>query len=75
MEAIRQFIEVKDNSIKVILPKEFTFKRVEVIILPSDEELSDETKAILDSRLKDYCENPDDVEDFEALLDELENKL
>lgn len=75
MEAIRQFIEVKDNSFKVILPKEFTSKRVEVIILPSDEELSEETKAMLDSRLKDYYENPDDAEDFEALLDELENKL
>jgi hypothetical protein len=38
MNAIRQFIEVKDNSFNVVLPKDFTAQRVEVIILPSDVE-------------------------------------
>ena len=36
MEAIRQFIEVKNNSFNVVLPKGFTAKTVEVIIMPSE---------------------------------------
>jgi hypothetical protein len=38
MNAIRQFIEVKDNSFNVVLPQDFKAQRVEVIILPSDAE-------------------------------------
>ena len=75
MEAIRQVITVKDNSFQVTLPKGFNAKRVEVIIFPSDDELSEDTKAQLDERLKDYNENPEDVMDFDALLDEIENRL
>ena len=36
MNAIRQFIEVKNNSFNVVLPKGFTAKTVEVIIMPSE---------------------------------------
>ena len=36
MNAIRQFIEVKNNSFSVVLPEGFTASRVEVIIIPSD---------------------------------------
>ena len=36
MNAIRQFIEVKNNSFSVVLPEGFTASRVEVIILPSE---------------------------------------
>ncbi len=38
-------------------------------------EISDETKKMLDNRLKDYLENPNDVSDFDALLDELEQEI
>ena len=38
MNAIRQFIEVKNNSFSVVLPEGFTASRVEVIILPSEVE-------------------------------------
>jgi len=38
MKAIRQFIEVKNNSFQVTLPEGFTASRVEVIILPSEVE-------------------------------------
>lgn len=38
-------------------------------------ELSDETKALLDSRLNDYLQNPNEVNDFDLLLDELEQEL
>ena len=40
-----------------------------------DFELSDESKNMLDSRLNDYLNNPNDVADFDQLLDELENEL
>lgn len=38
-------------------------------------ELSQETKNMLDVRLNDYLKNPNDVHDFDVLLDELESKL
>lgn len=38
MKAIRQFVEVKNNSINVLLPASFNASRVEVIIFPSEKE-------------------------------------
>lgn len=38
MEAIKQIIDVENQTFTVVLPKEFTAKRVEVIILPSEPE-------------------------------------
>ena len=38
MNAIRKFIEVKNNTFTVVLPDGFTASRVEVIILPSEVE-------------------------------------
>ena len=77
MEAIRKFIEVKNNTFNVVLPKDFTAKTVEVIIMPSVENYSipEWHKEIIDQRLKDYKENPDNVTDFDAFCDELENDL
>ena len=40
MNAIRQFIEVKNNSFNVVLPKGFTSKTVEVIIMATVENYS-----------------------------------
>jgi hypothetical protein len=40
-----------------------------------DFELSQETKKMLDTRLNDYLKNPNDVQDFDVLLDELESKI
>lgn len=40
-----------------------------------DFELSQETKNMLDTRLNDYLKNPNDVQDFDALLDELERGI
>ena len=34
MEAIRKYVTVKNNSIQLILPKEYNTRQVEVIILP-----------------------------------------
>ena len=36
-------------------------------------EISVNTKKMLDNRLADYLQNPHDVQDFDALLDELEH--
>jgi hypothetical protein len=41
----------------------------------SNFELSQETKNMLDTRLNDYLKNPNDVQDFDALLDELERGI
>jgi hypothetical protein len=78
MNAIRQFVEVKNHTFTIVLPDDFDASNVEVIILPKQQnkiELSDETKSLLDSRLHDYMQNPDEVNDFDLLLDELEQEL
>lgn len=78
MNAIRQFVEVKNHTFTIVLPDDFDASNVEVIILPKQQnkiELSDETKVLLDARLNDYLQNPDEVNDFDLLLDELEQEL
>lgn len=78
MNAIRQFVEVKNHTFTVVLPDDFDANTVEVIILPKQQnkiEFSDETKALLDARLNDYAQNPDEVRDFDLLLDELQQEL
>ncbi len=57
MNAIRQFVEVKDHSFNVSLPKDFTAKSVEIIIIPNHAEndffeLSDLQKKTLDKALE-----------------------
>ena len=55
MNAIRQFIEVKDHSFHVSLPKDFNAKSVEIIIIPNENEdffeVSEEQKKVLDKAL------------------------
>lgn len=78
MNAIRQFVEVKNHTFTIVLPDDFDASSVEVIILPKQQnkiELSDETKTLLDSRLNDYLQTPEEVKDFDLLLDELEQEL
>lgn len=72
MNAIRQFIEVKNNSFSVILPKEFTAKSVEVIIMPSVEDfgIPEWHKKIVFDRIK-HPQNP--VDAFK-MIDELEQE-
>jgi hypothetical protein len=56
MNAIRQFIEVKDHSFHVLLPKDFNAKSVEIIIIPNENEdffeVSEEQKKVLDKALE-----------------------
>ena len=76
MNAIRQFIDVKDNSFQITLPEGFNAKRVEVIILPSDDfQISEETQILINERKADYFKNPDNATDFDEFLDEIEKDL
>lgn len=75
MNAIRQFKEVVNNSFIVELPEDFKAKRVEVIIIPEqdDYETSDSTKKMLDERIYHYEKNGNDYSDFDEFLKELES--
>jgi Putative addiction module component len=77
MDAIRQFIEVKNNSFNVLLPKEFTAKRVEVIILPSEieDDIPQWQKTEALRRLELYKKDPSSALDFDQVMDEIEKDL
>ena len=52
MQAIKQYTNVINGSIHIDLPKDFTAKRVELIILPADDEAQDKVafqRFLLDS--------------------------
>jgi hypothetical protein len=67
--------EVNEDILEAI---KIAFKSKPITITVEEDtnfELSQETKNMLDLRLNDYLKNPNDVQDFDALLDELESKL
>ena len=76
MKAIRQFIDVNNHTFNVLLPNDFTAKRVEVIILPSVENYSipEWHKNIVLERIKNP-QTPVDAFDMIAQLEKenLEN--
>lgn len=39
MDAIRQFIQIENNLLTLRLPPSFSAKRVEVIVMPADDEI------------------------------------
>lgn len=56
MEAIRQFVKVKNHQVKITLPEDFNAEEVEVIIFAKNEsnfQLSEEQLQILDDRLNE----------------------
>lgn len=54
MEAIRQFVKVKNHQINITLPEDFNAEEVEVIIFAKNEyELTDDQIRILDNRLNE----------------------
>ena len=77
MNAIRQFINVEDNSFQVTLPEGFNAKKVEVIIIPSDNDstVGEDLRNLLEVRLKDYENHPDEMLDFNVLLHYLVDEL
>ena len=76
MNAIRQFIEVKNNSFNFLLPEDFKASRVEIIIMPSEvTEIPQWQKTEALRRLKIYKTNPEVVLDFDKVMDQIENGL
>ncbi len=75
MNAIRQFIEVKNNSFNVVLPEGFTASRVEVIILPSEieDEIPQWQKDIVLERVAAIKKNPELSIDEEQFWKEIED--
>lgn len=78
MNAIRQFVDVKDHSFQVTLPKSFNARRVEVIILSSetqDDDIPQWQKAESLRRLELYKKDPNTASDFEEAMDDIEKNL
>ena len=76
MNAIRQFIDVKNNSFNVILPEDFKASRVEIIIIPSEiSEIPQWQKTEAIRRLEIYKSNSKAVLDFDEVMDQIENDL
>lgn len=76
MEAIRQFIEVKDHSFKVTLPNDFNARRVEVIILPSktEDDVPQWQKDIVLERIEAIKQNPNLLIDEDQFWKDIENE-
>jgi hypothetical protein len=72
MNAIRQFIEVKNNTFNVVLPEGFTAKTVEVIIMPMDveDDVPQWQKDIVLERIK----NPQTPVDAFEMIEQLEKE-
>ena len=72
MNAIRQFIEVKNNSFSVVLPEGFTASRVEVIILPS--EIEDDIPQCQKDIVLERIKNPQTTVDAFEMIVQLEKE-
>lgn len=76
MDAIRQFIDVKNNSFSVLLPDDFNADRVEVIIFPSEpNDIPQWQKTEATRRLEIYKNNPKSALDFDQVMDKIEQGL
>jgi len=75
MNAIRQFIEVKNNTFNVVLPDGFTAKTVEVIIMPMDveDDIPQWQKDIVSERVASIKQNPELLIDEEQFWKDIEN--
>lgn len=76
MKAIKQIIDVENQTFTVVLPKDFTAKRVEVIILPSspEDDIPKWQQEESERRYNEYLQNPEIAilnEDFMKKLDVL----
>ena len=76
MKAIKQIIDVENHTFSVVLPKDFTAKRVEVIIFPSnpEDDIPQWQQEESERRYNEYLQNPEIAilnEDFMKKLDAL----
>lgn len=78
MEAIRQILSVKNHSVTVILPDDFTADEVEVIILPVQNKEYKIPQWQIDEvreRTEKYLKNPQSATDIDDFLKEIEDDL
>jgi len=78
MEAIRQILSVKNHSVTVVLPDDFTADKVEVIILPVQNDEYQVPQWQIDQvreRTENYLKNPKNVTDIDDFLKEIEDEL
>lgn len=77
MEAIRQFVKVKNQKISITLPDNFTAEEVEVIILPKLDlyEIPQWQIDEVRERTKEYIKNPEIALNFDDVLKEVEDGL
>ncbi|MDY0089109.1 MAG: hypothetical protein RBR78_01965 [Flavobacteriaceae bacterium] len=80
MEAIRQFVKVKNGQVNVVLPDGFNAEEVEIIILPASKEYEIPQWQIGEVRRRraNFEINPESAvseAELEKLLEELENEL
>ena len=61
MQAIKRIIDVENHTFSVVLPNDFTAKRVEVIILPSnpEDEVPQWQQEESERRYSEYLQNPE----------------
>lgn len=74
MQAIKQIIDVENHTFSVVLPKNFTARRVEVIILPCNPEndIPQWQQTESERRYNEYMQHPEIAilnEDFIKKLD------
>lgn len=77
MEAIRQFVKVKNNQVNITLPTDFSADEVEVIIFPASKEYQIPQWQVNEvrERTEKYLKNPDSATDIDEFLKEIESEL
>lgn len=77
MEAIRQFVTVKNHQINITLPDDFNAEEVEVIILPKQNDFQIPQWQVdqVRERTEKYLKNPSSAQDIDDFLKEIEGEL
>jgi hypothetical protein len=78
MEAIRQFVKVKNNEINITLPSGFNSQEVEVIILSTNNyknEIPNWQKEQVRERSAIYHKNPSIALDIDEVMKKIEDEL
>ena len=76
MNAIRQIINLKNKTFEITLPNNFISKKIEVIILPveNDYDITDWQKEIVLKRLEAIKQNPNLLIEEEQFWKEIEDE-
>lgn len=77
MEAIRQFVTVRNHQINITLPDDFNAEEVEVIILPKQNDFQIPQWQVdqVRERTEKYLKNPSSAQDIDDFLKEIEGEL